>query len=321
MLGRSGGAGGRLSVDLSGAEAGLSPARRPPAGSPPAGGKKTGGGRGGGGGLAAPGTPGGGGASGEKRPSLGSVLRKLVVAGVVFSACLLGVVQLVGSTAARTGAFAAGAPRSVAEVREVRDALQAYVRAGHQGSVVLGIVVSYLFLQAFMIPGGWALNVLAGALYRLPVGTALIACCLTAGGTLCYLLNKYLLRDFALLVIPERVKGFQRMVEWQASRGNLVYFMLFLRLTPLAPNWFVNMASPIVGVPLDVFAVSTAFGCIPITLVTVNAGIILDDLHDISDIYSGRTVLLIAMIGVLMLAPVLLRKRLTGVNDKADLSL
>jgi len=36
--------------------------------------------------------------------------------------------------------------------------------------------------------------------------------------------------------------------------------MLFLRLTPLVPNWFVNIASPIVGMPIKIFATGTLFG-------------------------------------------------------------
>ena len=36
--------------------------------------------------------------------------------------------------------------------------------------------------------------------------------------------------------------------------------MLFLRLTPLIPNWFVNLASPIVGMPYIYFIVASFFG-------------------------------------------------------------
>ena len=36
--------------------------------------------------------------------------------------------------------------------------------------------------------------------------------------------------------------------------------MLFLRLTPLVPNWFVNVSSPIVGIPIKYFALGTLFG-------------------------------------------------------------
>jgi hypothetical protein len=36
--------------------------------------------------------------------------------------------------------------------------------------------------------------------------------------------------------------------------------MLFLRLTPLIPNWFVNVSSPIVGMPFAYFFFGTLLG-------------------------------------------------------------
>lgn len=36
--------------------------------------------------------------------------------------------------------------------------------------------------------------------------------------------------------------------------------MMFLRLTPLIPNWFVNLGSPLVGMPYIYFIVATFFG-------------------------------------------------------------
>lgn len=43
-------------------------------------------------------------------------------------------------------------------------------------------------------------------------------------------------------------------------RQNLFWYMLFLRLTPLIPNWFVNLGSPLVGMPYIYFLVATFFG-------------------------------------------------------------
>ncbi len=36
--------------------------------------------------------------------------------------------------------------------------------------------------------------------------------------------------------------------------------MIFLRFTPLVPNWFVNIASPIVGIPYAYFGIGTFLG-------------------------------------------------------------
>jgi uncharacterized membrane protein YdjX (TVP38/TMEM64 family) len=47
------------------------------------------------------------------------------------------------------------------------------------------------------------------------------------------------------------------------KRSTLFTFMLFLRTTPLIPNWFVNVSSPIAGIPLSTFFLGTFFGKSP----------------------------------------------------------
>lgn len=46
-------------------------------------------------------------------------------------------------------------------------------------------------------------------------------------------------------------------------RSYLLNYLLFLRLTPVLPNTFINVASPMVGVPLPHFALATLLGCAP----------------------------------------------------------
>jgi uncharacterized membrane protein YdjX (TVP38/TMEM64 family) len=57
---------------------------------------------------------------------------------------------------------------------------------------------------------------------------------------------------------PELFQKFHRMVN--AHRQNLFWYMLFLRLTPLIPNWFVNLGSPLVNMPYRYFLTATFFG-------------------------------------------------------------
>lgn len=45
--------------------------------------------------------------------------------------------------------------------------------------------------------------------------------------------------------------------------------MLFLRITPTLPNTFINMASPIVGIPYGTFLSATILGLIPATFISV----------------------------------------------------
>jgi len=54
--------------------------------------------------------------------------------------------------------------------------------------------------------------------------------------------------------------------------------MLFLRLTPLVPNWFVNLGSPIVGISIRHFALGTLFGLMPLNIIHIHTGLNLANL-------------------------------------------
>jgi uncharacterized membrane protein YdjX (TVP38/TMEM64 family) len=40
----------------------------------------------------------------------------------------------------------------------------------------------------------------------------------------------------------------------------MLIFNVWLRMTPFLPNWFCNLACPLVGVPLRPFFVASLFG-------------------------------------------------------------
>ena len=51
---------------------------------------------------------------------------------------------------------------------------------------------------------------------------------------------------------PERLVKYGQ--EVQQRRAELFNYIIFLRVTPILPNTFINVASPIVGVPVLQFA-------------------------------------------------------------------
>ena len=69
--------------------------------------------------------------------------------------------------------------------------------------------------------------------------------------------------------------------------------MLFLRITPLVPNWFVNIASPIVGIDLKYFFIGTLLGIntklksryhlglMPANIIHVRAGLLLSSMTEV----------------------------------------
>ena len=67
-----------------------------------------------------------------------------------------------------------------------------------------------------------------------------------------------LARSLVIRKFPALFTKFNGMVS--AHRHNMFWYMLFLRFTPLVPNWFVNLASPLVGMPYLYFLTATFFG-------------------------------------------------------------
>jgi len=46
----------------------------------------------------------------------------------------------------------------------------------------------------------------------------------------------------------------------EKNRSDLFYYMIFLRIVPVVPQWLVNIASPLINVPLYTFMPAIFFG-------------------------------------------------------------
>ena len=55
------------------------------------------------------------------------------------------------------------------------------------------------------------------------------------------------------------------------QRDNLLNYIIFLRITPFLPNWFINITSPVIEVPLTPFFIGTFIGGRLIRLLTASA--------------------------------------------------
>lgn len=174
-----------------------------------------------------------------------------------------------------------------------RDHLEDYT-SDYTAQVLLGYCMVYIFMQTFMIPGTVFMSLLAGSLFGVFKGVALVVFNATAGASSCYFLSKVIGRPLATSLWPDKLLFFQNQVNsdlhlnlylyltsqirlndlysfFQVAkrRERLLNYMLFLRLTPTLPNTFINVASPIVDVPYHTFFLATSIGLIPAAYVTV----------------------------------------------------
>lgn len=113
--------------------------------------------------------------------------------------------------------------------------------------------------------------------------------------------------------LPERAAQWSSKVEGQ--RGNLLSYIIFLRITPFLPNWFINIVSPVIGVPLLPFWIGSFFGVAPPSFVFIQAGTTLQQMTSTMDPITPQTVGLLVVFALLSILPVLLKNRL---KDKFD---
>ncbi|TYI91470.1 hypothetical protein E1A91_D03G194700v1 [Gossypium mustelinum] len=240
----------------------------------------------------------------EPKPSFPLSLWELSVASTVVIGFLLGLAGVYLTMPASDYSFLKF-PRSLEDLQLLRDHLETYT-SDYTIQVLVGYCVVYIFMQTFMIPGTVFMSLLAGALFGVFKGVALVVFTATAGASSCYFLSKVVGRPLVFSLWPDKLSFFQAQVAQR--RECLLNYMLFLRLTPTLPNTFINVASPIVDIPYRIFFLATFIGLIPAAYITVKAGIALGELQSVGDLYDFKSIATLFIIGVVSVTPTLMSK-------------
>ncbi|XP_032512002.1 transmembrane protein 41 homolog isoform X1 [Danaus plexippus] len=174
--------------------------------------------------------------------------------------------------------------------------------------VLLGVFMVYIFLQTFAIPGSIFLSILSGFLFPFYLALVLVCCCSAIGASLCFFLSNLLGKRLVRKFFPERAEQWSKAVT--KHKNNLLNYIIFLRVTPFLPNWFINMSAPVIGVPLVPFALGTFIGVAPPSFVAIQAGQTLHTLTSTSDAWSWTSVTILSIFALISLVPVLLKQKL-----------
>lgn len=83
-----------------------------------------------------------------------------------------------------------------------------------------------------------------------------------------------------------------------------MHYLVAIRMAPIAPHWFINMASPIVKVQLRYYFLGCFLGLLPMNCIAVRAGEKLMRIESLGDLYGTETLVLLALLALLALAPV-----------------
>lgn len=174
--------------------------------------------------------------------------------------------------------------------------------------VLGGVFITYIFLQTFAIPGSIFLSILSGYLFPFYLALTLVCFCSATGATLCYLLSYLVGTKLVNRFAKERAQSWAKKVN--EHKNNLLNYIIFLRITPFLPNWFINITSPVIGVSMSPFFFGTFLGVAPPSFVAIQAGTTLNQLTSSSDTVSLNSILILAVFAIVSMLPVVFKQRL-----------
>lgn len=198
-------------------------------------------------------------------------------------------------------------PSSIEDLNAISSYLKLYL-TDHFSYVFVLFCCAYIYKQTFAVPGSVFLNILAGAIFGSPVGFPLVCFLCASGATFCFLLSRTFGKGVLTHYFPSRVHTFQTKIN--ENSDSLFFYLLFLRLFPMSPNWFMNMVAPIIGVPLQVFFMSVFIGLMPYNFICVRTGVMLSQVSSLDDVFTVYTILQLFIFAVVALVPGIVIKRI-----------
>lgn len=143
----------------------------------------------------------------------------------------------------------------------------------HFAAAVGGFVALYAALVAISAPGATLMTLAGGALFGLKAGLPTSAVGATLGACALFLAARSALGEtLAARAGPKVLKLRDKF------NDHAVGYLLFLRMSPLFPFWFVNLAAALANVPLRTFFWTTALGVLPAGFVFTAAGAGMDEI-------------------------------------------
>ncbi|XP_061669800.1 transmembrane protein 41B [Syngnathoides biaculeatus] len=198
-------------------------------------------------------------------------------------------------------------PKDMDDAKALGTVLSKY-KDTYYSQVLVAYFATYVFLQTFAIPGSIFLSILSGYLYPFPLALFLVCLCSGLGASFCYMLSYLVGRPMVHKYLTVKAQKWSQQVD--KHRDHLINYIVFLRITPFLPNWFINITSPVINVPLGVFFIGTFLGVAPPSFVAINAGTTLYKLTTAGEAVSWNSLAVLAVLAVLSILPVCFQKKL-----------
>lgn len=157
----------------------------------------------------------------------------------------------------------------------------------HTTAGIWGIYVIFKIFGPFGAGTSMVLSILIGALYdewaEPNTQYSLLAHLIgvsgeVTGGVGGWLMSYAIGREILLHFASEKMAKLKR--EMDKFQGSLFRYMLFLRVSPLFPNWFVNYSTALIGMPFWHFVIASTLAIQPAACMSIAMGGMLRDVGE-----------------------------------------
>ncbi|KAI8051055.1 putative transmembrane protein 41B [Gilbertella persicaria] len=197
-------------------------------------------------------------------------------------------------------------PKNLEDLRKLNAILSVYMEQ-HLMQVYTIFFITYIYLQSFSIPGSMWLSILGGTLFPFWLALLTVATCSALGASIAYIISGSLGSVAIIRLLGDRLsKWNEQLVQ---HKQHMLNYMIVLRISPLPPNWTVNLGSPHLGVPFCSFFWGTFLGVIPPSFIHVQAGAALDRLSSTDKLLTPVNITCLMAVAMVALVPVFVRRR------------
>jgi pyruvate/2-oxoglutarate dehydrogenase complex dihydrolipoamide dehydrogenase (E3) component/uncharacterized membrane protein YdjX (TVP38/TMEM64 family) len=166
-----------------------------------------------------------------------------------------------------------------------KEAIEAYKNTqGIQAALIFFGV--YIGVTGLSLPGAAVMTLAAGAIFGLVEGTIIVSFASAIGATLAFLVARILFKDAVQARFGESLKPINEGIKRDGA-----LFLFGLRLVPVFPFFVINLVMGLTPIRVVQYFFVSQLGMLPATLIYVNAGTQLGEIHSLSGILSPSILL------------------------------
>lgn len=177
---------------------------------------------------------------------------------------------------------------------------------------ILGYIIIYFVVVVSCLPFAWFLTISGAILFGWILGSIMSVLAAGSGACVVFIISRSIMNGFYKNKIKSD-KGMYNKFKNEMKK-NAFFYLLFLRLMPVFPFVFLNIASALISIKFRVFAITTFVGIIPGSIVYSLLGqgarkIIINGEEVVSrSLYSIEAIIGLTGLSLMIIFPVIVKK-------------